>query len=327
MTYRISDIVEKFIRYREIDDENALTTVMNYKWSLGNFVKWFGDEKTMDAITKDVISEYKAYLKHYKKNDGKPYAHRTYYDILIALRNFLKYCHDEDIPTLSFHKVKLPKLEDSMVNFLFDYEVDAMVGAIKGSDITDKRNRAIIETFFSSGMRAGELISLDRDKIDLKWREFPVRGKNKKVRPIFISERAAKAVEDYLSARIDDFRPLFIGHASNQQSWENDGRITKRSMNRMLQAVAKEAGITKHVTCHVFRHSFATNLLINGADIREAQEFLGHASIKTTQIYTHVTNSHLREVYLRCHNKRSMKIFPEKVSQPPLDVVEYARIR
>jgi len=327
MQYRLADIVEKFIRFREIDSENAQTTVLNYKWSMDNFMRWFGKNKTTGDITKDVVSNYKAYLKHYKKLDGKHYAHRTYYDLLIALRSFLRYCHDEDIPTLSFHKVKLPKLEDSMVSFLFDYEVAAMVAAIKGDGVTDKRDRAIIETFFSTGMRVGELMSLDRDKIDLRWREFPVRGKNKKVRPIFISERAAKAVEEYLKARTDDFRPLFIGHATNQQSWANDGRMTKRSMNRMLQAAAKEAGITKHVTCHVLRHSFATDLIINGADIREAQEFLGHASIKTTQIYTHITNSHLREVYSRCHNKRSRQMFSERTAQPHLDVIEYARIR
>jgi len=179
-----------------------------------------------------------------------------------------------------------------------------MLNSIQDTEITDLRNKAIIETLFSTGMRIGELLSLDQDKIDLKWREFPVRGKNKKVRPVFLSEKAADSLSKYLGARKDDLKPLFIGYASNQDCWTRGRRLTGRSVNRMLQEVAKKAGVTKHVTAHVFRHTYATDLLMNGADIREIQEALGHVSIKTTQIYTHLTNSHLKDVHTRFHNKR-----------------------
>ena len=228
---------------------------------------------------------------------------QNYY--LVALRSFLKYCAIRDIPTLNAAKIMLPKVEHKQVSFLLAEEVARLFGAIDLDSPNGLRDRAILELLFSGGMRVSELCNLNRDNVNTKRREFMVRGKGNKDRPIFINPRAAAAVEDYLASRIDDLPPLFLNnsrnmpkdrHVTSQREIELR-RITPRSVQRLVKNYAQLAGITKHVSPHTLRHSFATDLIMNGADLRSVQTMLGHSSIATTQIYTHVTNPHLKEVH------------------------------
>ena len=185
-------------------------------------------------------------------------------------------------------------------------EIERLISAIPNETESDLRDRAIIELLFSSGLRVSELVSLNRGSINTKRREFTVRGKGNKDRPIFISKKAAEHIENYLQAREDNLQPLFLNYSKRYKKPSTDGnyrRITARSVQRMVEKYARLAGITKHVSPHTMRHSFATDLLVNGADLRSVQGMLGHASIATTQIYTHITDQHLKEIHERFHSE------------------------
>ena len=181
-----------------------------------------------------------------------------------------------------------------------------MLDQIDLSTESGLRDRAIIELLYSGGLRVSELVGLNRDSINLERREFMVRGKGSKDRPIFISQSAADRVQDYLDARTDSLPALFLNNSRNTQAVDTSGnyrRMTARSVERIVEKYARLAGITKHVSPHTLRHSFATDLLMNGADLRSVQSMLGHADISTTQIYTHVTDAHLREVHEKFHSE------------------------
>ena len=224
---------------------------------------------------------------------------------LIALRGFFKYLSKRDIPSLSPDKIELPKTARKQVTFLHYDEVQNLIEGIDVSEEAGLRDRAIIELFFSSGLRVSELVNLNRDHINTKRREFMVRGKGQKDRPVFISQSAADWVEQYLAMRQDTLAPLFISYSRNvEPDMSGDyRRLSARSIQRSINKYARLAGITKHVSPHTMRHSFATDLLMNGADIRSVQTMLGHADISTTQIYTHVTDAHLKEVFDKFHSE------------------------
>ena len=192
------------------------------------------------------------------------------------------------------------------VTFLHYDEVGRLLEEIDLGTETGLRDRAIIELLFSGGLRVSELVKLNRDSVNLERREFIVRGKGNKDRPIFISKAAAERLQDYLDARTDSLVPLFLNNSRNLQAVDTSGdfrRLTTRSVERIVQKYARAAGITKHVSPHTLRHSFATDLLMNGADLRSVQAMLGHSDISTTQIYTHVTDAHLRDVHERFHSE------------------------
>jgi site-specific recombinase XerD len=215
------------------------------------------------------------------------------------------YLSKRDIKSLSPEKIELPKITRKQVTFLDIDEVKLLMSAIHDESEIDLRNRAIIELLFSSGLRVSELVSLNKGSINLKRKEFTVRGKGNKDRLVFISEKAAQSLSSYLQKRLDNLPPLFLSYSRNNIS-ANDGsyrRITARSIQRIIEKYAKIAGLTKHVTPHTMRHSFATDLLMNGADIRSVQTMLGHSSIVTTQVYTHITDSHLKDAYEHFHSK------------------------
>jgi site-specific recombinase XerD len=222
---------------------------------------------------------------------------------LIALRSFLKYCAKRDIPALTADKIELARTRRKQVTFLNEEELARMFAQPDSSTLAGVRDRAILELLFSSGLRVSELVGLNRDSINLKRREFMVRGKGQKDRPIFISSQAAHWIEQYLQKRDDTTKPLFVRYSGTKKvdTSGNFHRLTVRSVQRIVARYALLAGITKHVSPHTLRHSFATDLLMNGADLRSVQAMLGHSNIATTQIYTHVTDPHLRAVHEKFH--------------------------
>ena len=252
-----------------------------------------------------MIRKYRLWLNRYKNNADDELATITQSYHLIALRGFLGYLSQRDIESLAPNKIVLPKVSRKQVTFLHYDEVERLISEIDITSEAGLRDRAIVELLFSSGLRVSELINLNRDHVNTKRREFMVRGKGQKDRPVFISEAAAGWVDHYLDVRTDTLAPLFISYSKNVEANTSGDyrRLTARSVQRMVSKYALLAGITKHVSPHTMRHSFATDLLMNGADIRSVQSMLGHSNISTTQVYTHVTDEHLREVYEKFHSE------------------------
>jgi len=300
----VSDYILDFIEYLEVEGGRMPRTAENYEFYLNRFVEFAGDIKP-NQITNELLRKYRLWLNRYKSADGNELAMITQSYHLIALRGFLKYFSRRDIPSLSPDKIELPKTHRKQVTFLHYDEVVRLLDEVDTNEEAGLRDRAILELLFSSGLRVSELVNLNRDHINTKRREFMVRGKGQKDRPVFISQSAADWVEQYLDARQDTLAPLFISYSKNVEANTSGDfrRLTARSIQRMVSKYARLAGITKHVSPHTMRHSFATDLLMNGADLRSVQSMLGHSNIATTQIYTHVTDAHLKDVYERFHSE------------------------
>ena len=300
----VSDYILDFIEYLEVEGGRMSRTAENYEFYLTRFVEFAGDI-TPDQITAELLRKYRLWLNRYKSLDGNELAMITQSYHLIALRGFLKYFSRRDIPSLAPDKIELPKTHRKQVTFLHYDEVVRLLDEIDTNKESGLRDRAILELLFSSGLRVSELVNLNRDHINTKRREFMVRGKGQKDRPVFISQAAADWVEQYLAMRQDTLAPLFISYSKNVEANTSGDyrRLTARSIQRMVSKYARLAGITKHVSPHTMRHSFATDLLMNGADLRSVQSMLGHSNIATTQIYTHVTDAHLKDVYEKFHSE------------------------
>lgn len=306
----ITNLIQDFLEHVEVEKGRALNTVRNYELYLTRFVEKAdqilgGETLTPEKITPELLRRYRLALNRNDEDGGEKLSAITQAYHLIALRGFLKYLSRRGIKSLDPSLVDLPKVSRPQVTFLHYDEVERILDVIPTDTENGLRDRAIIEMLFSGGLRVSELVSLDRDSINLKRREFIVRGKGSKDRPIFISKAAADRVQEYLDARTDDLPALFLNNSRNQSIPNTSGdfrRISARSVERIVQKYAKLAGITKHVTPHTLRHSFATDLLMNGADIRSVQAMLGHSDISTTQIYTHVTDQHLKEVHEKFHS-------------------------
>ncbi len=299
----VSELIVDFIEHLEVEGGRAAKTAENYRLYLERFVE-FTNDTTVDLITTEMIRKYRLWLNRYIGVNGDELAIITQSYHLIALRGFLGYLSERDIVSLAPDKIKLPKVARKQVTFLHHDEVERLLEQIATDDEAGIRDRAIVELLFSSGLRVSELVGLNRDHINLKRREFMVRGKGQKDRPIFISKAAAEMAQNYLDTRHDSVPALFISYSRNTQASDTSGdyrRLTSRSIQRMIAKYARLAGITKHVSPHTMRHSFATDLLMNGADLRSVQSMLGHSNISTTQVYTHVTDEHLRDVYERFH--------------------------
>ena len=308
----ISELIEEFLEHLEIEAGRSQKTIENYRLYLERFLQLAQeildkDEIKPKDITKELLRQYRLKLNRLKlenSDEGLQIITQSYH--LIALRGFLKYLARRDIKTLDPSLIDLPRVVRKQVTFLHFDEVEDMLEQIDLSSESGLRDRAIIELLYSGGLRVSELVGLNRDSINLERREFMVRGKGSKDRPIFISQSAADRVQDYLDARTDSLPALFLNNSRNLQQVDTSGnyrRITARSVERIVGKYARMAGITKHVSPHTLRHSFATDLLMNGADLRSVQSMLGHADISTTQIYTHVTDAHLREVHEKFHSE------------------------
>ncbi len=303
MTHALSDMIMDYIEYLEVEGGRSTRTAENYRLYLERVVEFMGDID-VEAITPEMIRKYRLWLNRHVNESGQTLSLMTQNYHLIALRGFLKYLSYRDISSVSPEKIILPKVVRKQVTFLHFDEVKRLIEQIDCSDEAGLRDRAIMELLFSSGLRVSELINLNRDHVNTKRREFMVRGKGQKDRPVFVSKSAAEHVDNYLAARLDNLPPLFLSYSRNNISSTTGDyrRLSARSVQRMISKYARLAGITKHVSPHTMRHSFATDLLMNGADIRSVQTMLGHSSIITTQVYTHVTDQHLKEVYERFHS-------------------------
>ena len=300
----LSELVSEFLEHLEIEQNRSQKTIRNYEHYLMRLVE-FTDDCDISRLDGEMVRQYRLWLNRYRDDRNQELSKTTQNYHLIAMRSFLKYLAKRDIKALASDKIELAKVKRPQLTFLELEELERLLGAIDTSTPVGLRDRAILELLFSGGLRVSELVNLDRDHINLDRKEFMVRGKGQKDRPIFISDAAAGWIERYLEARKDNYRPLFV-HLSGSKSELDEGeytRLTVRSVQRLVQRYARLAGITKRVTPHTLRHTFATDLLINGADLRSVQSLLGHANVSTTQIYTHVTDPQLKSVHERFHRK------------------------
>ena len=306
MQMNLKKLKTQYLEYLEIEKDRSQKTIENYDHYLERFLKW-SRISSPSEITDDLVRSFRLQLNRLSDEKGHPLKKITQNYHVIALRNFLKYLAKRDIKTLAAEKIELGKTLRSEVEFLEPEEVDRIFEAAGGADLKSWRNRAILELLYSSGLRVSELVNLNRDQVNLKTQEFSVRGKGGKIRVVFISDRAKNALEKYLEKRPDIDPAIFvrIGLKHLEKKSKKDNlRITPRTVQRIVKYCALKAGIVKDVHPHTLRHSFATDLIANGADIRSVQEMLGHSSVTTTQIYTHVTNRQLKEVHKAFHGKR-----------------------
>lgn len=316
----LKDCLIDFLEYLEIEKNRSQQTVRNYDFYLRRFAQWLGKDKKPQDVNAENVRQYRLWLNRLVDAHGEPLKKNTQNYHLIALRSFLKYLAKRDVKTLAPEKIELMKMPDREVSFLEGGDLNRLletpftcVGAKNnmksrdakngGEELIPFRDKAILELLFSAGLRVSELVKLKKDGVNLKKDEFTVLGKGKKSRIVFLSEQAKYWLQKYLEKRTDMNQYLFVSHDKRSRKLD-EHHLTSRSVQRLVQKYAKAAGITKPVTPHTLRHSFATDLLQNGADIRSVQTMLGHSSITTTQIYTHVTDKELKNVYKKYHGQR-----------------------
>jgi len=300
--------VNEFLEYLEVEKGSSPLTIRNYKHYLSRFISWLekeGIRLSLEDINPEVVRQYRVYLSRLSGGKGEALSRRTQGYHAIALRSLLRWLIKNDYKVMSPDKIDLPKFPERQVKFLAGEQVDRLLNAPSLSTTAGKRDKAILEVLFSTGLRVSELTKLNRDQVDLQRREFGVVGKGGRARVVFLSKRAADWIEGYLKARKDRFSPLFVSHRGKDTPATEDEktRLTPRSVQRIIKKYVKKIKLPVDATPHVLRHSFATDLLMAGADIRSVQEMLGHKNIQTTQIYTHVTHKHLRDVYRAFHGK------------------------
>ncbi|MBI4812740.1 tyrosine-type recombinase/integrase [Candidatus Falkowbacteria bacterium] len=301
--------ITNFLEYLEIERGLSAITIRNYSFYLNRFADFAAKQGAASAekITKELVTKYRLWLNRLTDDKGEALKKNTQNYHLIALRGFLKYLVKNDIKTLEPEKIELATQESRQVSFLEGSDLERILAApfnVEQPAIIQKRDKAILELFFSTGLRVSELTKLKIENINLNKEEFTIRGKGAKLRVVFLSGEAKRWIKEYLEARCDMNPFLFVSHDKAAAGREEQNNLTPRSVQRLIQKYARVAGITKRVTPHTLRHSYATDLLINGADIRSVQAMLGHASITTTQVYTHITDQQLRDVYKAFHGKR-----------------------
>lgn len=304
----IHTLRRQFIENLEIELGRSPKTTENYDHCLEHFFAWANIHEPKD-ISLQAVRKYRLFLNRKTLPSGETLSRSTQNHQFIVLRTFLKFLAKRDIPALAAEKVEIGKTEGRQVEFLEPSEIERLLTVVSGVDTKSLRDRAILELLFSSGLRVSELVHLDRNHVNLEKQEFSVRGKGGKVRLVFLSESAREALEKYLKKRLDVDPALFIAPSKGfaPKGGDEDLRLTPRTVQRLVKHYAQLAGIVKDVHPHTLRHSFATDLLSNGADIRSVQAMLGHSSITTTQVYTHVTDKHLKEVHKAFHGRQMKK--------------------
>ncbi len=306
---QIHELIRDFGDYLEIEKNRSKRTRENYGFYLGRFADWALERKITKAngITLDAVRQFRLWLNRLEDHHGEALQKNTQNYHLIALRAFLKYLSKRDIETLAPEKIELAKQPERHVEFLEPADVQKLLDApmkAQGPDMVRLRDRAILELLWSTGLRVSELCDLKLEDINFNRNEFSVKGKGSKYRVVFFSEDAKAWVKKYLDARKDMSPMLFVSHDRASKGRDEMSGLTPRSVQRLVEHYAQIAGIVKRISPHTLRHSFATDLLMNGADLRSVQSLLGHASVTTTQIYTHITDAHLQEVYKAFHDKR-----------------------
>lgn len=294
----INVFLTQYLDYLELEKNRSIKTRENYERYLKAFIVFTKIQKPGD-ITLDKVMQFRLHLAR-ENNSGKELKRITQSYYIIALRNFLKYLIKNDYKVLSPDKIELPKISRRQIEIIEYSELERLLNAPDTANLRGLRDKAILETLFSTGLRVSELCNLDR-YINLDRGEVAVRGKGEKIRVVFISDAAKKAIKNYLDKRDDALDKLFISLTKNNKSV---GKITSRAVQRLIDYYRRKSGITKNITPHQIRHQFATDLLMNGADLRSVQELLGHSNISTTQVYTHITNKQLKDVHEAFHGKR-----------------------
>lgn len=307
MNSKITKQINDFLEYLEIEKNASKLTIRDYRHYLTSFEKWHSSTLSSDSLEKLSLSDirkYRVYLANRVDNKGRTLKKVTQNYYVIALRSLLRYLIKNDVTTLEPSKIDLPKTESRSLKFLEREQVERLVTMPDTSREDGVRDRAILELLFSTGLRVSELVSLDHKNINIERREFGVIGKGRKARIVFISDRAAEWVDRYLKMRTDVWKPLFIRYSGTVEEADEGQRmrLTVRSIERIVKKYVQMAKLPVDATVHTMRHSFATDLLTNGADLRSVQEMLGHKNIATTQIYTHITNKQLRDVHKAFHS-------------------------
>lgn len=299
-------LIKRYLNFLTIEKNYSQWTVVKYTHYLKVFRQWFERhyaQEYIEKLTPEMVRRYRIFLAKTEDDAGHRLSGTTQSYYVIALRAFLKYCRKKHIKTLAPDQIDLPKSEDHRIKFLDREQVERLLMAPDTSKMAGLRDRTLMEVLFSTGLRVSELAKLDVDKIDLKTKEFGVVGKGRKARVVFLSDRACKWLNRYLSARGTYLRPLWIRIMKNGEYdpalSQEKLRLSVRSIQRIVEKYRRQAGLPTRISPHVLRHSFATTLLQNGADLRSVQEMLGHKNVSTTQIYTHVTNPHLKEIHDR----------------------------
>lgn len=298
----LQQLINDYLDYLEIEKNRSPKTVENYRHYLNTFVKESG-AKTIKEVTQYAVKQFRLSLSRKKGKELEYLKRKTQSYYAIALRNFLKYCVKNEVPlNILPEQIELPKIEQRQIEVVDYADLERFLKGPQGTSLKALRDRALLETLFSTGLRISELCSLSR-YLDISRGEITVRGKGQKLRVVFLSPRAQKAIKEYLEKRPDAEEALFVS-MSKAKNPKILGKILPRTIQRLVQHYAKKAGIVKKITPHQLRHQFATDLLMNGADIRSVQALLGHANIATTQVYTHITNKELKNVHQAFHGKR-----------------------
>ena len=303
----LPQLIDEFLEYLEIEKSCSKLTIRDYRHYLEIFNKWFGTSlplKTISDLDLSTVRKYRVYLANRVDNKGLTLKRVTQNYYVISLRSFLRFLIKNDHKVLEPSKIDLPKAESRSLKFLDREQIDRLVTVVDTSKEEGLRDRAILELLFSTGLRVSELVRLNHNQVNLERKEFGVIGKGGRARVVFVSDRAADWLKRYLEKRKDRFSPLFIRY-SGRVDEQNNGekmRLTARSVERIVKKYVRLARLPVDATVHTLRHSFATDLLSNGADLRSVQEMLGHKNISTTQIYTHVTNKQLRDVHQSFHS-------------------------
>jgi site-specific recombinase XerD len=303
----VQEAIQEFLSYCEVEKNQSPKTLENYSRYLSEFQLFYGKEKDIKGLTLQELKKYRIHLNRKENDKGDTLSIKTQNYYLIAVRAMLKYLIKLDLDVLAPDKIELAKVEERVVDFLDREELEKLFASVDLTKKTGRRDLAILECLYSTGLRVSELCNLNRSQVNLETKEFAVRGKGSKLRIVFLSDMAAQRIAEYLATRQDNYEPLFIS-ASNRSAGTIDVtgkgekfRLGRDTVEKVVQKYRLQSGILKKVTPHTLRHSFATELLKNGADIRSIQEMLGHSSITTTQIYTHVTHSKLKETHSKFH--------------------------
>jgi len=309
----LDQLILDFLDYMEVEKSSSKLTIRNYHHYLKRFAEWFhrqDSNKRIEELDLNMLRGYRLYLSRYKDEYNGNLAKVTQSYHVIAIRSFLKWLTKNDVVVLAPEKIDLPRTESRSLSFLNRHQVESLLNSPNVDEEAGLRDRTILEVLFSTGLRVSELVKLNRDKINFETREFGIIGKGGRARVVFLSDRAAGWLRRYFQEREDDWQPAFIRYAKNKTPKlpkGEDMRLTARSVQRIVKKYRRLAKLPVEITPHGLRHSFATDLLQQGAGLREVQEMLGHKNVATTQVYTHVTNPQLKKVHDRFHsgNKNS----------------------